>query len=66
MKTRYKYEGPVFKFGAQITKKWVGITMADNERQALGNLAYRAKMQFGFTCNADLKLDAKYLKVERI
>lgn len=66
MKLRYKYDGPVFKFDKPITKKWIGTTMADNEKQALGNLTYRAKMQFGFASNAALKLDAKYLKIEYV
>lgn len=64
---RYVYNGPVLKFGVPITKKnWKAITMAKDEKKAISNLTYRAKMQMSYAKDSNLKLDIKYLKKELV
>lgn len=61
-KHTYIYKGPLFSFEHIVKKDWEGITMAVSPKQALNNLAYRAKLDLKYSKDAKITLDKKFLK----
>lgn len=60
----YIYEGPVYMFNNIIDNDWYGQTWAVSKKKALSNLAYQFKLTFGYTKDASIRLDKKYLSEE--
>ncbi len=59
-KSKYKYDGPIYKFDKFLCN-WQGETWAVSDSKALSNLAYRFKTQNNMMPNAGIKLDPDYL-----
>ena len=62
-KIRYYYNGPLYRFESVYRSEWEGYTEAVSEKQAINNLNQKAKKEFGFTPDAKLNIDPKYLEV---
>lgn len=56
---KYIYEGPVMHFDDCITRKWEGETLAVSEKKAKSNLAYKFKIENGYSRNAMIRLPGK-------
>lgn len=52
----YDYNGPVLSWGTVIASHWEASTMASSKEKALNNLAYRYKVQNGFTRDYKIEL----------
>lgn len=52
----YIYNGPVNHFDKCIDRQYIAVTRATSEKQARNNLAYRYKINNGFTRNAKISL----------
>lgn len=65
-KAVYVYNGPVRHFEHIVKLAWVKETSAVSPAQALNNLKFRAKQEFGYAFDSKLSLDPKclYLKGE--
>ena len=61
---KYIYEGPVMYFDDCIVRKWKGETLAVSEKKARSNLAYKWKMENGYSRNAMIKLPGKIKLVD--
>ena len=61
---KYIYEGPVMYFDDYIVRKWKGETLAVSEKKARSNLAYKWKMENGYSRNAMIKLPGKIKLVD--
>lgn len=61
---KYIYEGPVMYFDDCIVRKWKGETIAVSEKKARSNLAYKWKMENGYSRNAMIKLPGKIKPVD--
>lgn len=56
---KYIYEGPVMYFDDCVAHDWKGETLAVSEKKARSNLAYKWKIENGYTRNAMIKLPGK-------
>ena len=61
MKKRYTYEGGIWVFNTQVCKKWTAATWAVSQKQAKGNLLFRAKKAMGYSAQAKLSIDEKLI-----
>ena len=59
----FMYDGPVYRFGRMIDKRYLGITTAVSEKAARNNLAFRYKMSKGFERTARIELPGKIISV---
>lgn len=53
---KYVYEGPVKMFNQIVADRWQTETMAESERKALSNLAFRYKKSHNLAPNAKITL----------
>jgi hypothetical protein len=60
---KYTYEGSVKVFDDIVTRSWTGSTMAESEKKARSNLAYKYKREHGLTPCARVTLSGKILLV---
>lgn len=61
---KYRYEGPVKKFGVIVSHWWVGETMAVSESKARSNLEYQFKKRLGYGAGIKVTLCGKIFMVE--
>lgn len=59
---KYKYEGPIKRFGTTVCKKWVAYTEAPTKQKAIANLKYKAKIYMGLDKTAKIELLENNLK----
>lgn len=55
MKT-YFYDGPVKHFEQCLDEHYIAVTTAQSEKKAKNNLAYRYKIEHGYSRNAKIVL----------
>lgn len=60
MKVRYRYKGPVTRFGSFFCS-YDGFTMAVSEKQALNNFKARIKREKHLALDAKVELKAEHL-----
>ena len=58
----YTYSGPIFRFGQLYDVVNDITTKAVSKKQAINNILYRLKVNYGFYTNSDLTLDDYYLE----
>lgn len=58
---QYKYDGPVMRFDYCVQNRWTATTIAPTEAKARSNLAYRYKIENGFTPNCKITLPGKFI-----
>lgn len=59
----YTYSGPIFRFGQLYDVVNNITTKAVSKKQAINNILYRLKVNYGFYTNSDLTLDDYYIEV---
>lgn len=62
---KYIYEGPVMYFDDCIVRKWKAETVAVSEKKARSNLAYKWKVENGYSRNAMIRLPGKIKLAEQ-
>ena len=60
--TRFRYSGPIWKFGKVVKGHWEAITEAPSEAKALNNLKFRAKKELKLDVTAKIELNPVCLK----
>lgn len=63
MKEKFRYKGPVTRFGSFFCF-YDGFTMAVSEKQALNNFKARVKIEKHLALNAKVELKAEYLSTK--
>ena len=53
---RYLYKGPVMRFNTCVDPHWEAETMAENEKKAINNLAFRYKKKLGLAPKTKITL----------
>lgn len=53
---KYKYEGPIKRFGSTVCKKWTGYTEASSMKQAVNNLKFQAKRYMNLDKTAKIEI----------
>ena len=62
-KKTFMYDGPVYRFGILIDKRYFGITTAVSERAARNNLIFRYKTEKGYERTSRIELPGKIISV---
>lgn len=59
---RFRYSGPIWRFGKVVKGHWEAITEAPSEAKALNNLKFRAKKELKLDTTAKIELNPVCLK----
>ena len=62
-KIRFHYNGPLYRFEHLFRRNWDAYTEAVSFKKAVNNFNAKAKEEFGFTYEARLNIDPKYVEV---
>lgn len=60
---RFRYSGPIWRFGRVVKGHWEAITEAPSEAKALNNLKFRAKKELKLDVTAKIELNPVCLKI---
>ena len=60
----YHYSGPVLEFDKIVSNNWSASTLAESEKKARCNLAYKFKMEHGKIPRSKISIPGKLIIIE--